>query len=156
MCESVWKILSIFTFFSDIAHETLHRRGFVWNERKRFYLIRCWFIFFHLIDNGFNPSSRKKFMKVIKMVNWNFNDNHKNFRSRAAREFSIECGLCWYEVQKHRGYGLLNDALEVLERFWHGFGILVFLREKFQFYSDDCELDVVIENIYVSHGHVLR
>ena len=51
---------------------------------------------------------------------------------------------------------MLNDALEVLERFWHGFGILVFLREKFQFYSDDCELDVVIENIYVSHRHVLR
>ena len=49
-------------------------------------------------------------MKVIKMVNRNFNDNHKNFRRR-AREFSIDYGLCWYGVQKYSGYGVLNDAL---------------------------------------------
>ena len=55
MCESALKILSIFNYFSDITYETLHRRGFVWNERKHFYLIQCWFIFFHLIDKGFYP-----------------------------------------------------------------------------------------------------
>ena len=49
-------------------------------------------------------------MKVIKMVNRNFNDNHKNFRRR-ARDFSIDYGLCWYGVQKYSGYGVLNDAL---------------------------------------------
>ena len=42
-----------------------------------------------------NPFSRKIFTKVIKIFNRNFSDNHKNFRSR-AREFSIDCGLCWY------------------------------------------------------------
>ena len=53
MCESFLKI-SIFTFFSDITYETLLLRGFVWNEKKNFfYLIRCWFIFFYLIDKGF-------------------------------------------------------------------------------------------------------
>ena len=49
-------------------------------------------------------------MKVIKMVNQNFNDNHKSFKSR-ARQFLIDCGLCWYGVQKHSGYGVLNEAL---------------------------------------------
>ena len=49
-------------------------------------------------------------MKVIKMVNQNFNDNHKNFRGY-EREFSIDCGLCWYGVQKYSGYGVLNDTL---------------------------------------------
>ena len=38
MCESILKILSIFTFFSDVTYETLIRRGFVWNEKKNFYL----------------------------------------------------------------------------------------------------------------------
>ena len=53
-------------------------------------------------------------MKVIKMVNQNFNDIHKNFRSR-VREFLINCGLCWYGVEKYSGYGVLKDALAVLE-----------------------------------------
>ena len=44
------------------------------------------------------------------MVNQNFNDNHKSFKSR-ARQFLIDCGLCWYGVQKHSGYGVLNEAL---------------------------------------------
>ena len=88
----------------------------------------------------------KNFLKVIKMVNRNFDGNHKIFRGR-ARQFSIDCRLCWYGVQKYSDYGVLNHALEVLERFWHGFGILVFLREKIQFSIDDCELEVVVENI---------
>ena len=36
------------------------------------------------------------------MVNRNFNDNYKNFRSR-ARQFLIDCRLCWYGVQKYSG-----------------------------------------------------
>ena len=55
MREIVLKILSIFTFFSDITYETLRCRGFVWNEKKIFCFILCWFIFFHLIDKDFNP-----------------------------------------------------------------------------------------------------
>ena len=95
-----------------------------------------------------NTSSQKNFLKVIKMVNRNFDGNHKIFRG-CAREFSIDCRLCWYGVQKYSDYGVLNHALEVLERFWHGFGILVFLREKFQFSIDDCELEFVVENIWL-------
>ena len=52
-----------------------------------------------------NQFSQKKFMKVIKMVNRNFNDNHKNFRSR-AREFLIDCKIGWYGVQKYSAYGV--------------------------------------------------
>ena len=63
MCESVLKILSVFTFFTDISYETLNRRGFVWNERKHFYSIRFWFIFFYLIDKGFCPV--REFVFVI-------------------------------------------------------------------------------------------
>ena len=59
------------------------------------------------------------------MVNRNFNDSHKNFRSR-TKDLSIDCGLCWYGVQKYSGYGVLNDALEVLERFWQSDMGLVF------------------------------
>ena len=53
ICESILKILSIFTFSSDITYETLLHRGFLWNEKK--YLIWCRFIFFYLIDKGFCP-----------------------------------------------------------------------------------------------------
>ena len=51
------------------------------------------------------------------MVNRNFNNNHKYFRSR-AREFLIDCGLCSYGVHKYSGYGVLNNALAVVETFW--------------------------------------
>ena len=56
MYESILKILSSFTFFFDVTYKTLHGRGFVWKEKKGFfYLIRCWFIFFYIIDKGFYP-----------------------------------------------------------------------------------------------------
>ena len=51
MYESILKILSVFTFFSDITYERLLRRGFVWNKIK--HLIWCWFIFFDWMDKGF-------------------------------------------------------------------------------------------------------
>ena len=51
MYESILKILSVFTFFSDITYETLLRRGFVWKKIK--HLIWCWFIFFYWMDKGF-------------------------------------------------------------------------------------------------------
>ena len=47
------------------------------------------------------------------MVHQNFDNNHKSFRSR-AREFLIECRLCWYGVHKYRDYGVLNDVFPVL------------------------------------------
>ena len=49
--SSVFSLLQNFTFFS-ITYETLLPRGFIWNEKKHFYLIWCWFIFY-LIDKGF-------------------------------------------------------------------------------------------------------
>ena len=55
-------------------------------------------------------------MNVIKMVNQNFIDNLENFKRR-AREFLIDYRLCWYGVQKYSGYGVLNNALAVLETF---------------------------------------
>ena len=39
MYESILKT-SIFTFFSDVTYETLHRRG-SFETKKTFYLIRC-------------------------------------------------------------------------------------------------------------------
>ena len=46
----------------------------------------------------------------MKMVN----DHRKNLIGR-EREFLIECGLCWYEVQEYSGYSLFriewNDVL---------------------------------------------
>ena len=64
-------------------------------------------------------------MKVIKMVNRNFNNNHKNFRG-PAREFSIDCGLSWYGVQKYNGYGVLNGTPfgKILSLVWY-FGFLM-------------------------------
>ena len=36
MCESILKVLSIFTCFSNIAYETLLCTGFVWNKKETF------------------------------------------------------------------------------------------------------------------------
>ena len=52
MCESMLKI-SIFTFFLWYIIWTLLHRGLFETKKKHFYLIRCWFIFFYLIDKGF-------------------------------------------------------------------------------------------------------
>ena len=73
-------------------------------------------------------------MKVLKMVNRNFNDNYKTFRS-LAKEFLIDCELCWYGVYNESDYGVFDYALTVLEGFANilGLGIFVFSRDKFQF-----------------------
>lgn len=63
-------------------------------------------------------------MKVMKIVNQNLNDNHKNLRSR-ARELFIDCALCRYGVHKYSGYGVLSNTFAVLETIWvWDFGLL--------------------------------
>ena len=54
-------------------------------------------------------------------------------------EFLIDCGLCWYEVHKYSGYGVLSKlAVLVDEAFsvWY----LVFSQKKLQFSREDCNL----------------
>ena len=67
MCESILKILSIFTFFPDITYETLLRMGCL-KRKKAFYLIWCWFIFFYLIDKGFCPSREFVFCNKLDKI----------------------------------------------------------------------------------------
>ena len=56
MCESIFKKLSNFTFFSDITYMKNSFLGDRLKRRKKhFYFIRYWFIFFCLIDIAFCP-----------------------------------------------------------------------------------------------------
>ena len=72
------------------------------------------------------------------MVNRNLNDNHKHFRLRVVLVWSSKI-----------------ERLQSIERRPCSFGSILGLVFWLVF-SDDCELDVVIENIYIFHGHVLR
>ena len=63
MCESILKILSTFTFFCDLAYETL---------------IQCWFIFFYLIHKGFCPTHEFVFCNQLDRI------RRQNFGTKVA------------------------------------------------------------------------
>ena len=68
MCESILKILSIITFFSDITYETLLRRGSFEMKKKYFHLTRWRFVFFCLIDKGFCPVCKFVFCNKLDRI----------------------------------------------------------------------------------------
>ena len=68
-------------------------------------------------------------MKVIKMVNRNFNDG----RGR-AREFLIDCRFCWYRVKKKQRLWCHNGHKDVFAlQFWKRFGLAFWFSKNFSF-----------------------
>ena len=83
MYESILKISSIFTFFSDITYETFFHRWLFETKKKHFYLIWCWFIFFYLIDKGFCPVPVFVFCNKLDRI------RRKNFGTKVPNRANI-------------------------------------------------------------------